>query len=317
MIVMLKEKEYYPGLDLLKFILAILIVSGHCRLFEEFPTIYQWWGHIDAVAVPLFFAISSFLFFRKVYSMPLEEDTNRVLYKSIKRLAILFVIWYVLMLPMTYFKFFSVATLKETIFAIFFSCCFNGYWFIKALLINTVIVFYFRRKNSLVICTIIAAALYFYCSFNYIFHYNSYIVSLRPYYSFFYHLLPFCLGAWLAKIRDYKIPNIAFILMWIMALLLCHYKWMDPVYRIVSVLFIFPVFARMRIEHLSPSTLKNLRYTSTILYMVQFFLIWIYDGAGISQLSLVRFVVVLSLALLFSYLIIYSSSRHKWLRYLY
>jgi peptidoglycan/LPS O-acetylase OafA/YrhL len=136
-----QEKQYFPGLDLLKFILALLIISAHCHLFSEFPSGEHWWGRFTAIAIPLFFGISSYLFFRKVYNLPVAKSPQSQIYHTVKRLAILFSCWYLLMLPVTYFRFYSVATWKETVFAIFLSCCFNGYWFIKALIINTTILF--------------------------------------------------------------------------------------------------------------------------------------------------------------------------------
>ena len=323
------QKQYLPGLDLLKFILAILIVSGHCQLFVEFPTIQQWWGHLTSIAVPLFFCISSFLFFRKIYSVPEDSNTRPILIHSIKRLTILFLCWYVLMIPMTYFEFYSVATLKEVIFAFFLSCSLRGYWFIKALIINTIILYCCRKKNALILCTIIALIVYFYCSYNYIYHYNPILEGFHPYYSFYYHTIAFCIGALFARIKFVYVSNIILLFMWMVALTLCYLDWMDPIFRIISICFIFPVFLRLYIRRISSERLKTLRNMSVILYMVQFLLIWLYNSGCNSFLgtesklfyfllfSLIRFVIVLAIAVGIATWILKNEPRHKWLKYLY
>lgn len=320
------QKQYLPGLDLLKFILAVLIISAHCHFLNEFPMFQQWWGHLTSIAVPLFFGISSFLFFRKIYSLPEDSNTCPILIHSIKRLAILFTCWYVLMIPMTYFKFYSVATLKETIYAILFSCCFNGYWFIKALIINTTILYFCRRTKTLIICSFMAFLVYVYCSFNYIYHYNPFLESLHPYYSFYYHTAYFCVGALFARFQDRihfgKWRINVLIVFWIILYLLNSYKFFNPLYRLSTFAFLFPIFYQMKIKG-SNSTFKYLRNMSIILYMVQFILIWLYNGAcnkwietdsatyHLLQFSAMRFIVITSLAILIAWSILTLEKRPR------
>ena len=326
------RKRIFPGIDVLKFILAILIVAGHCLLFEEHSVISVFQNRLNSVAVPIFFAISAYLFFRKIISIPTVSETKSVLLHTVKRLLILFVCWYVLMLPMTWFKFYSVATLKEILFAIAFSCTFNGYWFIKGLLINTIIVYLCRRKRALIICSLLALFVHFYCSYNYIFVYNSQLLELHPYYSFYYHTIYFCVGALLARYQNllfferWPAKGLAFV--WICLYLLCYFDVVDPLFRLFSILLIFPVFYRMKGGN--SSLCKDLRNMSIILYMVQFVLIWLYDmgcktwldessvAFSILQYSVTRFVVVLSLASVIALLIIKNEHRPHWsiLKYL-
>ena len=193
------RKTYFPGLDLLKFILAIMIVAAHCRLFEEFTDLKVLADRLFSIAVPLFFAMSAFFFVRKIDAME-EVDKRRQFKKTIKRLAILFAIWYVLMLPMTWFKWWSIATLKETVYAVFLSCTFNGYWFIKALIINTAILYLCRDRWSMILLSAVSFALYLLFAYNYIYHYLP--IEFSPYYSFYYHTSFFCIGAMMARYYD-------------------------------------------------------------------------------------------------------------------
>lgn len=318
------QKQYLPGLDLLKFILAVLIISGHCQLFLEYPSLQQWWGHLTSIAVPIFFGISSFLFFRKVYSVPNESNTRPILTHSIKRLAILFVCWYVLMIPMTYFQFFSVATLKETIFAFFLSCSLRGYWFIKALIINTMILYFCQKKNALILCTILALIVYFYCAYNYVYHFHHLLEGLHPYYSFYYHTAYFCLGALFARYSRHfhfdKWNSNVLIMAWFVFLILSQFSFFDPIFRLVSFVLLFPVFYKQK-ALFSTNTYKNLRNMSIILYMVQFALIWMYDGAcerwlasdsvayNILQYSITRFIVITAVSISIAWLILTLEKR--------
>lgn len=327
------EKHYLPGIDFLKFILAVLIISAHCQLFAEYPNIQQYWSCLTAIAVPLFFGISSYLFFRKIYSLPADKSHRSKFLHTIKRLVILFSCWYVLMLPMTYFRFYSVATWKEYIFAIVLSCCFNGYWFIKALIINTTILYLCRRTKALVVCSVIALAIYFYCAYNYVYHYNPLLESYHPYYSFYYHTAYFCCGALLARFQDrlrfQQWPSAGLIMVWIMLFLLATVSPISPFYRLVSFCMLFPVFYKM--DYLfAPTTHKTMRHLSIILYMVQFMLIWLYNGACdlwldnqsttyvVLQRSIVRFLVVTAISILtgLAILKLEQKPRLAFLRYL-
>lgn len=320
------QKQYLPGLDLLKFILAVLIISGHCQLFLEHPSLQQWWGHLTSIAVPIFFGISSFLFFRKVYSAPNASNTSPILTHSIKRLAILFVCWYVLMIPMTYFQFFSVATMKETIFAFFLSCSMRGYWFIKALIINTIILYFFRKKKALKLCTIIALIVYFYCAYNYVYHFNPLLEGIHPYYSFYYHTAYFCCGALFA--RYYRLLHFEewnsniLVFAWFVSFVLSQFSFFDPIFRLVSFVLLFPVFHKQK-ALISTNTYKNLRNMSIILYMVHFSLIWMYNGAcerwlasdsvayNILQYSITRFIVITAVSISIAWLILTLEKRPR------
>ena len=112
------QRSYWPGLDILKLVLAIFIVAAHCRLFEENLVVKEWFDRLSSIAVPLFFGISSFLFTKKLEACP-EIDKKQLLRKTISRLLVLFSVWYIIVFPVTYFRWWSVATFKESLFALF------------------------------------------------------------------------------------------------------------------------------------------------------------------------------------------------------
>ena len=317
-------KNTIYGFDLLKFILAILIISGHTALFQEYADIARIREVISSIAVPTFMAISAYLFFRKVYNVPEDKDSKPVLLKTLKRLALLFLCWYILMLPMTYFKFFSVATIKETIFAIFFSCTFTGYWFIKALLINACIFYLCRKGKVLILLTIFAWILYLFFSYNYIYHFIDF--PYHPYYSFYYHLAYYSVGVLFAKYGESILKNhvnsLLIIAIWMLLLASCFFfDFVDPIYRLLSIPLLFIFFYQLNLE--PKPYYKKMRDVSIILYMVQFVLIWLYDGAcdlwlqpdsmiySVLQYSITRFLVVTMVAISISWLILRYEKHPK------
>lgn len=316
---------YYPGLDLLKFILALLIIAAHCEFAVEYPLLKDIIGKITSVAVPLFFAMSSFLFIKRIDS--LEPPAQTVyLKKTIKRLFILFICWYILMFPMTWQRFWRFATIKESIYAVLLSCSLNGYWFIKALIVNTLLLFFCRSQKRLLLCLIISLVVYLFWSYNYVFGFVS--VPFSPYYSFYYHTAYFCIGALLARYYDKFsldiIPSLVLLGIYVTIFIASFFLPIDPLYRLFSIVLIFPLFERIDIHS---NNLVTLRKMSIILYMTQFLLIWLYSLLcdnylsrnsqvySIFQFSLARYLIITIAALGIARLILWLENK-PWLSFL-
>ena len=60
------KRKVILGLDILKFIMALLIVAVHSEAVNEIPIVYEVTNPIISSAVPMFFVISAFLLFRKI-----------------------------------------------------------------------------------------------------------------------------------------------------------------------------------------------------------------------------------------------------------
>ena len=289
-----ETRHYWRGLDLLKFILALLIVATHCRLGEEIYVVKQVLDNLFSVAVPLFFAISTFVFVKRMDK--LDEDAQKGLLKHyLLRLAILFGVWYILALPVNYHRWWKVATLKETIFAFFLGCTAWGYWFIKALGINLILLFLFRKRDSFLSLSILALVVYLVFAFNYIYNYFNF--PYHPYNSFYYNTAYCCAGAWLAR-KPQQLSNLehnhrALAIGWLLMFAAAWFEPIRPVFRILSIVLILPCFTKLTNGH----DLKHLRSKSTIIYMSQFIVIYYYNllfegTASIFSLSPVRFVLV-------------------------
>ena len=310
-------KKTIYGFDLLKIILAVLIIAAHTKLFEEYNTLAVIRGNIASIAVPTFMAISAYLFWGKVYNIPTDESAKPILIKTLKRLGLLFLCWYVLMLPMTYFKFFSVATIKETVFAILFSCTFNGYWFIKALIINTCIFYICRKGKAFLFCFVVAWIIYLFFSYNYIYHIIDF--PYQPYYSFYYHMAYYSVGVLFARyggsFLSKNMNKNLIVVIWAFLLILCFFfDFINPIYRFFSIPLIFIYFYKLDLE--PKPYYKTMRDMSIILYMIQFVLIWLYNGSCelwlkhdsvfyiVLQHSITRFLVVTMISISIAWLIL-------------
>lgn len=93
------DTKQYQGIDLLRFILANLVIVLHCAPLAA----YTYYGNlffsngIARMAVPLFFCISGYFFFSKIdkKTLPLE-----MLWKYEKRNFGLYVVWTIIYMPL-------------------------------------------------------------------------------------------------------------------------------------------------------------------------------------------------------------------------
>lgn len=232
-------REYHPGLDILKFIMALFIIGSHTSLLCEFEVVHTFLLHVFDIAVPTFFTISAFLFYNKIDGLS-EVDSIKVFNHTLKRLIVFYVIWWILMLPMSLSTFFSIANIKEIIFAVVLQSTFGGYWFIKALIINTVLLFICRNGIRFYVFSFLSISIYLFLAYNYKYHYIE--LPFSPYFSFFYQTVYFALGAILVKLMKNKrlYIGIDIKLFFSILLLLCisFLKIGDPIAR-----FLYPFFS--------------------------------------------------------------------------
>lgn len=316
------ESIYYKGYDVLKFLLAILIVAAHTQLFIEFPSFHYYFSILCSCAIPTFFAVSSFLFIKKIDCAKNKSEERNIFYKTIKRQFCIFGIWYIIMFPMAYFRFWDVATIKESIYAILFSCSLNGYWFFKALIINTAILYFFRRNKSLCILSILAVIIYLFWAYNYKLHFIRW--SISPYYSFYYHIFPFCIGALYARKDWMKKQSVSvLVILFLACYLIATFNYLNPVGRALFPCVLLPLFNKLQFTSISPQRCLKYRQTSILFYVMQFVLIWIYDMAYTNYLaedsviyqildsSAVRFIFILILLYVISTAFLYVENTEK------
>ena len=176
------KKEYFPVLDLVRFIAALLVIFIHIfpegsttasiGLDASIPTMISEsvvYG-ILRPAVPIFFIISAFLLFRRIEAD--KENKWKYVGSFCLRLLFLYLFWYVLGLPLT-IKDIAGFTSNEDgygllryIIITLWKGAPRGYWFLVALALSVLIVNLVRNKKGLIIMSILAGLLYIYGCFN-------------------------------------------------------------------------------------------------------------------------------------------------------
>ena len=140
----MQQKKIISGLDVMKFIMALFIVDSHVKGYLiTSPIVQNYVIHpIESLAVPTFFVISSFLFFRKARY---AEYQMNLVWHFMKRLCILYLFWCVVWSPIIYLQkeYFHPITVWVPLYIIrdfFFGSMFDASWFLGALLVGVPVV---------------------------------------------------------------------------------------------------------------------------------------------------------------------------------
>ena len=108
------DRQQNNGIDLFKFIMAVVVVAIHTHPFEnctnsDFLKIYELMVNM---AVPFFFLASGYFLGMKMNWSFAEnlDDTNRII-KQLKKIIQMYLIWTVLYLPLAIYHFISLKTI--------------------------------------------------------------------------------------------------------------------------------------------------------------------------------------------------------------
>lgn len=197
--------------DTLKVVMALLIVVLHTKLF---PNVFI---PVVRIAVPVFFIMSAFFFFRKIYSMDSMRQKTDVWIHFLKRSAWLYLFWFVAMLPFTIdirHRLHLSCDVGSMLYAAFTGSTFVASWFIMACIIGVTIIFLLRKY--LVFATVVSLAAFLLCCVQSSYYgafggFNAWFASVFPKYSpvtsFPASLIWICVGAWCARYRDTQGEN--------------------------------------------------------------------------------------------------------------
>ncbi|MBR6047964.1 MAG: acyltransferase family protein [Bacteroidaceae bacterium] len=142
-------KIQYKSIDIAKFIASLLVIAIHSKPLNGLG--YEIIINVIArCAVPFFFIIGSFFFFSK-------SPDKKTLKKYIIRIAKLYVIWFVIDIPLTYVNRFHndqyfVENIYKLIRSFFISSTFSGSWYLTASIEGTILVYLLsKRLNNILI----------------------------------------------------------------------------------------------------------------------------------------------------------------------
>ena len=97
----------YGSFDLFKIIISFVVMIVHTRIFGD--SRFHWLHPWCRIAIPVYFMISSFLFFSKYDRLP-DDEKNSYLRKFVKRDLTLYLFWFIVFLP---FRIIFVAKLNK------------------------------------------------------------------------------------------------------------------------------------------------------------------------------------------------------------
>ena len=178
----IEKPKYYPVLDLLKFIAAVLVISIH--IFPEGSTTESVGFDTSAgmlfaeafvyaltrIAVPIFFFVSSFILFGKVERDP--ENKASYIKGFCLRVLFLYLFWYVVALPITIRDITGFISQGDTynliryIVITLWKWAPRGFWFLVSSTLSVLLTSLTRTKKSLIILFVVAGLMYAYGCLN-------------------------------------------------------------------------------------------------------------------------------------------------------
>lgn len=146
------ERKIYPSLDIMKFIMAILILSQHtCNEWAHSTGLVHAFFGLGNFAVPFFFACSGFLFFSKLNMLNRKEQKDY--YKKWSfRIGKMYLVWSLIYFCFVFYGWMIVGLDFTRIMRYFHrALVFSTYatiWFLPALWIGVSICFWLKRHAS-------------------------------------------------------------------------------------------------------------------------------------------------------------------------
>lgn len=132
-----RKIESIHSLDILKVVMAFLVVSIHIKIFDS--SIGECINLVNDIAVPVFFIVSSYLFFK----------SDKPILSYIKRISILYSIWFIILFPITFHNklsyYLSDKGLCNFIEDLFFHSTFPNSWYLSASILGTIIVYFLKK----------------------------------------------------------------------------------------------------------------------------------------------------------------------------
>ena len=159
------ERKQYRAIDIAKFVMAILVVAIHvCPFTGQTAFVYD--DIIARIADPLFFQITAFLFFEKIFAQ-ISGDLRpgmswRMLGHYMKRILALYTAWFVIyapvVLPRTWQE---CGNIRGMLLALLKKYWLSGYygamWFMTALLLAMPLVFILTKYLGSRLCLLLSA----------------------------------------------------------------------------------------------------------------------------------------------------------------
>ena len=328
------KHHIFGGIDILKFALSIIIVAIHTEFFSPyfFP--------LCRIAVPCFFIISSYLFFCRIDSAVTKSEEKGLLIKFIKRNLLLYLFWFLILIPITIYAkrqvyFSNLYGILYFLRDLVFGSTFYASRFIIANVICIIIVYFLRKHMALLTFLSISLFLISLLTSSYSFVIPGDVVILINRFINFQNcfisgLIYSFFGFLLIKIKINKTFSILFLFLSIILLYLEFYllKQFNTNFDVSSEIYILNIpssiflFCFFKNCFIKTTNTFFLRKISTVIYcshmsicvvlrtFIEEFSIW-------NMFSLVLFAMTLCLSVLVFYIIYFLSRKFKFFNFFY
>lgn len=190
------------SIDLLRVFCAILVVGIHTDPFGRYQILFS---PIERTAVPIFFIMSSYFLFKRLMT---TLEKNKVIMKFVKKNLLFYITWFIVLFPITwhmrdyYHRGFKEA-IVQTVYCFLFDSTFRASWFVMALIIGTLIVYYCSSALGNNVTFLLGMFCYIICviSSNYI-ALNENFVNLHMFTSFPVSIIWIFAGKMIAEKED-------------------------------------------------------------------------------------------------------------------
>lgn len=328
------KRKVIPGLDILKFIMALLIVAIHSEAVNDFPIVYEVTNPVIMSAVPMFFVISAFLLFRKIRQSQLSGQQEReILLHFTWRLFLLYSFWMVVQFPLVihtrhYLSMSFIEFIYNFLLDIAFRSTFHGAWFFSALVVGTWLIYFASKmlKDKTIWILPLFVALYIYHADELSVQYQTFWFwyqknVINPQNSFLVSLFWISAGFILANpdiiekienLRNNYVMGGLFGIAWLLSIMLLDL-------RVIMVLPLFVLFYNWNLE--SKPVYKMMRQSSILIFTLHFIFIggvrMVCPNVELLQHGFFLYVILVLLCLLSS-LVILKLKDYKifsWLKY--
>lgn len=345
----MKSRNQYGALDLAKFIAAIFIIILHTNPFSSYSSVlnYGFRSIVTVMAVPFFFLTSGFLFCTKLNKLEESEKSN-YFKQYFKRLGLIYLLW-----SAFYFIFVAIDWAKNGVVLMdvlqyikrfFFEGSYQTIWFLPALMTAVTVVYLLRKKLSYEKVFLLAIPFYIIACFG-----SSYygiseklpIVSTfyNAYFSFFDTIKNGILFGWVyvalggviseKEIEQKPLKNLIFtgifvVLMAGETLVQSYFGWskngVDTKLMLLPVtIFLFMLVMSLNIK--SGTIFIWMRKLSLLMFLSQRIFLTLFDWFLADTIfvknSMIYFITILSLTLIFSVVFIKLSEKIKVLKKFY
>ncbi len=326
-----KPSANYDILDLTKLILSVFVVCIHTKLY---PAVLHPWVR---TAVPLFFLMSSYFFFKKL-TVTEKQQQNTKLWNYVKRNLLLYLFYFVLLLPITvvkrgylHDKQFVLHLLRD----FFLNSTFIASWYIMASIIGTALVFFLAKRLGNVFVLILGILLNLGC---WMMSSGAELCGIQklsedicdrywsPYNCFFVSVLWIVLGKMIAESKKTPGQRFYIILTVVSALLLeAEYLLLHPAENqddcyLMMIPFCIGVFGILRgCNQLRFRNAALFRKYSTMIYAVHGSIVmlarFVFEKAALNVPAVVLFAAALTASAAFGFIILWLE-KYKPFRFL-